>query len=296
MSFQVTEHFVQQYRANVTHLAQQKGSRLRNTVMVETNVVGKSAFIDFIGKVAARKVTERHGDSPLNPTPHSRRRVTLFDYDTGDLVDKLDKIRMLNDPTSDYAQAHAWAMGRGMDDELINAFFATVYTGEDGATQVTFPAANQVAVNDWTYGTGSGNAGLTISKLISAKTLIGEADVDPDEPWFIAVAPKQVANLLETTEATSADYNTVKALVEGKIDTFMGFKFIQTNRLLTDSNSYRRLPVWTPSGMGLAIGQDIMGRIAERSDKRFAMYVYFCMAIGAVRAEEKKVYEIKCAE
>ena len=295
MSFEITTAFVEQYKANVIMLSQQKGSRLRGLIDEET-VVGKTAFVERIGAVGARRVTARHGDSPLNPTPHSRRRVALFDYDTGDLVDDLDKVRLLSDPTSAYATAHAYAMGRGMDDEIIPAFFADSYSGEDGSTIVSFPSSNVVAVDSHAYSSGSGNAGLTISKLIEVQEMLDSQDIDPDEPRYIAFSPKQRSNLLETTEVTSADYNSVKALVEGKVDTFMGFKFILTNRLEKDSNNHRRLPVWLPSGMRLAIGKDIMGRITERSDKRFSQYVYFCMSIGATRIEEEKVFEIKCAE
>ena len=295
MSFEVTTAFVEQYKDNVTHLAQQKGSRFRGKVS-EEDVTGKTAYAEQIGSVSARRVTSRHADSPLNPTPHARRRYTVFDYDTGDLIDELDKVKMLIDPTSDYAMAHANAMGRGMDDEIIDAFFADAYSGEDGSTVSSFDSNNVVAVDSWAYGTGSGNTGLTISKLIEAKTILDENEVDEDEPRYIGVTAKQVANLLETTEATSKDYNTVQALVEGKINAFMGFNFIRSQRLLADSNSYRRLPVWLPSGMRLGIGKDIVGRITERADKRFAMYAYFCMSIGATRLEESKVAEIKCAE
>ena len=63
MSVQITTAMVEQYAGNVAHLAQQKGSRLRNAVRVET-VVGKSAFFEQIGATAARKRTSRHSDTP----------------------------------------------------------------------------------------------------------------------------------------------------------------------------------------------------------------------------------------
>ncbi|HSH41857.1 MAG TPA: phage capsid protein [Arenicellales bacterium] len=296
MSFEVDTAFVNQYRSNVMFLAQQKGSRLRGSVMVENDVTGENYFWDQIGRVAARKVTQRHGDSPLNSTPHDRRRVSLFDYDTGDLIDQLDKVKMLIDPSSAYAQAHAWAMGRGMDDEIIDAFFGTAYEGKDGSTSVSFPAAQQVAVDNHDYDSGSGNTGLTISKLLAAKEILDSADLDPDEPRYIAPTARQISDLLSTTEVSSADYNTVKALAEGRIDSYMGFQFIRTQRIGTDSNSYRRVPVWTQSGLGLAVGKDITARVTERSDKRFSMYAYFSMSIGATRLEEDKVVEIKCDE
>ncbi|MEE4109540.1 MAG: phage capsid protein [Halieaceae bacterium] len=296
MSFEITTAFVEQYGSNVEFLVQQKGSRLRDCVALETGIRGKTAYFDQIGAVAARKVTQRHGDSPLNSTPHARRRVAMHDYETGDLIDDLDRLKTLIDPTSSYAQAHAWAMGRGIDDEIINAAFGTAYAGEDGSTQISFPAGQQVAVNSWAFGTGTGDSGLTISKLIEAKVLLDSADVDPDEERYIAVTAQQLGDLLQTTEATSQDFNSVKALVEGRIDTFMGFRFKRLERLLVNGSSHRRVIAWAKSGIKLGIGQDIRAQIAPRPDKRFSQYAYFAMSIGATRMQEDKVVEIVCDE
>ena len=63
MSFEITTAFVQQYRANIQLLSQQKGSRLRSAVREESQV-GKNGFYDQIGATTARKRTERHGDTP----------------------------------------------------------------------------------------------------------------------------------------------------------------------------------------------------------------------------------------
>jgi hypothetical protein len=295
MSFQITEAFVQQYGAAMRQRAQQHGSRLRPAVTIETGV-GKTYYYDYTGVVEAQEITSRHADSPLNSTPVSRRRVDLSGVDTGDLIDTLDRVQMLADPTNGFIMAHGDAMGRKMDDRIIQAFFADAKAGEEGGTTVSFPAANQIAVNSWAYGTGAGNAGLTISKLIEAKVLLDAAEGDPDEERFIAASSKQMGNLLATTEVTSRDYNEVQALVDGRINRFMGFNFIRTERLQTDGSGYRRVAAWARSGMGLAIGADITQQIDRRADKRFSWYAYFQMFIGATRLEEEKVVEIKCAE
>lgn len=294
MSNQITTAFVQQYKAGIVALSQQKGSRFRNAVMVETGVVGKNTFMDQIGATTAVRIQNRHGDTPLINTPHRRRRITLFDYNWADLVDSTDKLKLLTDPTSAYSTNAANALGRAIDDEVINAAFATAATGEDGTTNVTWPAGNVIAVNSWAYGTGSGNAGLTISKLIEAKVFLmsGEA---ADEPLYFACSAKQIGNLLATTEATSSDYAAVKALVNGEMNTFMGFTFIRSERLLT-SSSNRRCIAFAKSGLGLAFGEDIKVRISERADKNYSTQVYCEMSIGASRLEEAKVCEVLCAE
>ena len=304
MSFTVTDAFVQQFSGNVRYLAQQKASRLRPAVL-EDNITGEAAYMEQLAPTTARKVQSRHADSPLMNTQHLRRRIVPYDYDWSDLVDRLDKVKLLIDPTSAYAINAASAMGRGFDDEIIASFFATAYTGHAGATSVTWPNGNaessptqpaglQVAVNDWSYGNGTGNAGLTISKLISASMALLAGEGDEDEEKFIMVGAKQLGNLLATTEATSADYNTVKALYDGKITQFMGCKFIHSERALTNGSGYYRIPCWRKSGIGLGVAQDIEGQIAPDPGKRFATRVYTDMAIGAARLEEVKIVELIC--
>ena len=289
MSSQVTTAFVQQYSANVQMLSQQKGSRLRDAVNIE-NVVGKNAFIDQIGKATAQLRTSRHGDTPQLDTPHARRRVSLASYEYADLIDDQDKVRMLIDPTSQYAQAAAAAMGRAMDDVIIAAALGTASTGETGSGSATLDAtANMV-------GSSSSNDGLTIAKLLEAKRKMDLNDVDPSIARYIAVGPKQIEDLLGTTQVTSSDFNTVKALAQGDINTFLGFEFIMTNRLDVDSNDIRSCFAWAEDGITLGIGKDVSARIDERSDKGYATQVYYCMDIGAVRMEESKVVKIFCDE
>ena len=288
MSSQVTTAFVQQYSSNVQLLSQQKGSLLRNAVRVESQV-GKNAFYDQVGSATAQKRLSRHADTPQIDTPHARRRVSLVDYEYADLIDDQDKVRTLIDPTSPYSQATAFAMGRAIDDEIISAAFGTAYTGETGSTSTTFPSGQQVGV-------GSPAAGLTIAKLVEAKQLLDEANVDTTLPRYVAVAPEQLADLLNITTVTSSDYNTVKALVQGEIDTFLGFKFIVSTRLSSETGTNRRVIAWAEDGLLLSIGKDITAKIDERADKGYATQVYYAMSIGATRMEEEKVVEIKCRE
>jgi hypothetical protein len=271
-------------------LSQQMGSVLRGVVDVES-VTGKSAFFDQVGKTTAVVRSSRHADTPQIDTPHSRRRVTLADYEWADLIDNADKVRLLIDPTSSYAKAAAAAMGRAMDDVIIAALGGTAYTGETGSTSVALPAAQKPY-------SSSQSDGLTITKLLEAKRLLDAADVDPSLQRYLVCGPKQIGDLLGTTQVTSSDFNTVKALAQGQVDSFLGFKFIVTNRLKLDAtNTDDRLAyAFTADAIKLAIGQDVLARIDERADKSYSTQVYYAMSIGATRMEEEKVVEIACDE
>ena len=286
MSNQITTAFVQQYSNNVQMLSQQKGSLLRSAVDVET-VVGKNAFFDQVGVASAVKRLTRHADTPRMDTPHARRRVSLVDYEYSDLIDNQDKIRTLIDPTSAYATAAAYALGRAQDDEIIAALSGTAYTGETGSTATALPSSQKI--------TEAGTDGLTIAKLRSAKEILDASSVDPSIARYIAVSPKQITDLLGTTEVTSSDFNTVKALANGEVNSFLGFNFIVSNRL-TSASSKRLCLVWAMDGCKMAIGQDLMTRIDERADKGYAHQVYVCQSLGATRMEEDKVVTIEAHE
>ena len=286
MSSQITTAFVNQFSSNVTMLSQQMGSLLRSAVDVET-INGEKAFFDQVGQAAAVQRTTRNGDTPLMETPHARRQVSLKDFEYADLIDDQDKIRMLIDPTSTYARAAAAAIGRAMDDEIISALIGSANTGKTGSTSVALPAAQKIA---------HGSAGLTIAKLVEAKQKLDEKSVDPSIRRYIAVSPKQISDLLNNTTVTSADFNTVRALSTGSINEFVGFTFIVTNRLNTDSNSDRQVIAWAQSGCKLAMGKEPTSRIEERADKSYATQVYYCSSFSATRMEEEMVVEIACSE
>jgi len=288
MSSQITTAFVEQYSANIQMLSQQMGSLLKDNVRNES-VVGKDAYFDQIGKVTAIIKTTRHSDTPQIDTPHSRRRVSLADYEFADLIDQQDKIRLLIDPTSSYAKAAAYAMGRATDDVIIAAALGSANTGVSGGTAVGFPSDNIVAID---VGAVSSSTTLNIAKLASAKNKLDAGDVDPSIKRHIIVSPKEISDLLNNTTVTSSDFNTVKALVHGEIDSFMGFKFHVSNRLVKNAAGNTQCIAFAEDGILLATGKDVTAKIDERADKSYATQVYYCQTIGATRMEEAKVISI----
>lgn len=303
MSTLITNAYVKQFSANVLMLSQQKGSRLQMCVRNETQK-GISAFYDRLGKTAAVKKTTRHSDTPLVNSDHSRRMVSMVDYEWADLIDDQDKIRILISPESLYAQAAMWALGRSKDDEIVKAAQGNSYSGEDGSTTVTVPNSQRVGATDGTVGSR-----LNVDTLRRIGAIFGNNDVDESEEKYICVSQNQITNLLSQTQVTSADYNNVKALVDGKVDTYMGFKFIRSQRLLlnpsnlsfsatdgtvgagglTADTTYQQIFAWAREGLLLATGMDIKARIDERADKSYATQVYAALSCGATRMEEEKV-------
>lgn len=300
MSVEITKAMVDQYRSNVIHLAQQKVSKLWQYVQLKDNVKGKATFFEQIGRSEMRDVSTRHADSPQMDTPHDRRKCTMVTSDWGDLIDKADDIRVLIDPASAYTMSAAMAVGRRKDKHIIDAAVGNSYAGESGSTIISLPASQKIA---------AGGTGMTIAKIKQAKRIMDEAEIE-EEGRIMIYSSKAFSDLLEDARFTSTDYNTVKALVDGQINTYLGFTWVRIEPRKGAPSS------GTPSGpnthglpynattnvttciafssmrIGLAIGGMETFRVTERPDKRFSKYVYAEMDMGAVRVEEEGVVTI----
>lgn len=288
MSAQVETHFVQQFTTGVFHLAQQMGSRLRGAVEIESSIKGDRVFFDQLDKVSASKLLGRHTDTSYTEVPHKRRMLTLNTYAIAELVNDIDKIKTLNDPTNPYAKAFANALGRAMDDEIIAAAFGDAQIGVDGLSQELWSSLTTQVI-------ASNSEGLTVPKLLQARRIFSESE-DEADGLTVVCAAKQIEDLLNTVEVTSADFNTVRALVRGELDTFLGFQFIRSERLAVNASSERRVIAFAKSALKLGIGKDITGRIEELPTKNYETQVYYKMHIGATRMRPTGVIEIACLE
>lgn len=298
MSFQVTEAMVQQYGTNFRQLYQQRQSRLAPWCQMESGIVGQSKSVERIGKAEAYDITSRHADTKYVEVPHSRRWLDLQDKGWAELIDEMDKIRMLADPTSPYSQLAVAALNRAKDDIIIAAARGNARTN---AGLIALPSSQKIAV---------GGTSLTMAKLLSTKEILDANEVDDDQSMALdgqsateqssrvmVVNAKMLTNLYGTTEIKSVDYNSVKALAQGQIDTFLGFKFVRSERLAYSSSVNTRFAVaYAKSCIGLGIGKDIVSSIDVLPGKNYSVQIYARMSIAATRLEDEGVVEIGCFE
>lgn len=294
MSINLPSHYTIQYANNIQLLLQQKGSKLRDKVMSGSHVGKQASPVDQIGSIAMQPVVSRFAPMGRVDASVDRRWVYPSDFDLPQLIDSFDKLRLLLDPSSSYVQNAVYAAGRQMDDLIIDSFFGTAKTGEAGGTSTTFPAGNQVAVNEG----AAANTGLTVAKLRKAKRLLMANQVDLEsDPLTCVVTALQHDNLLAEAQVISMDYNDRPVLADGKIQRFLGIDFVHCERLDTDGSSYRRVPVFAKSGMYLGIWDDVKTDISQRKDlQSMPWQAYVTMTAGATRLEENKIVEIKCSE
>lgn len=281
--------FRDQFRDDFIMLSQQKDARMLPLARTDPDMLmGRFGYFDRIGAVEMQQRTARHQDTGIVEVPHSRRRISTKDFELPHLLDKQDLMRLIADPKGKYMQNAIAAANRKKDALIIAAADGVSYAiDEDNeATPIALPASQIIAASA---------TGLTLVKLLAVKETLDAAEVDEDLPRLAYVSSKQVTNLLTTTEVKSADYNTVKALAEGKIDTFLGFKFTRTEKL-KKTGTDRRCVFGVPGAIGLAVGEEITVDIGPRRDKGNAQQLLVTMSMDATRIEDEKIVVCDCVE
>lgn len=272
--------YAQAYSRNIMQLAQQKYSKLLNTVYVKPNVKGKTFFQDQIGKWSMSVKGGRNVQTPNNDPALARRMGTMVDYHDNRLLDRGDELRTISDPRSAYTIAAASSLGRKIDSVIIDALLATSYSGETGTTANTI-GGTQIS------GTCSA---LSMARVTAVKKLFDDNDVEMEDRYFL-VSPGGLEDLLNVSQATSADYAAVKALIRGEIDTWLGFKWI-THTGLDFTDSTRSCIAFQKYGLCMAMADAPLVRTDERADLSYSWQVYYELNIGATRLEEERVVKV----
>jgi hypothetical protein len=265
--------YAQAYSQNIMQLAQQKYSKLLNTVYIKPNVKGKTFFQDQIGQWTMELKGGRNVATPNNDPNLARRMGIMLDYHDNRMLDRGDELKVISDPRSAYTIAAASSLGRKIDDIIIAAMTGNAYSGETGSTTVTNGNLSTITASN-----------VTLAAILAAKKKLDDKDVEMEDRYFLTST--QVMNsLLANTQATSSDYVTVKALIRGEIDTWLGFKWIMSTR--TDATNHAI--AYQKYGVCLAMADAPLVRTDERSDLSYSWQVYYELNIGATRLEEDRV-------
>jgi len=281
----ITEAFRNQYHDVLMHLVQQKSSRLTGTVMEDMSFLGEAKYYDQLGQTAVVSRTSRNQTTPIIDSSWDKRKLVATDYLHNFVVDKVDRLSMAIDPNMGLVKAQAMAFARKKDEVIYDALLGTAYSGKAGTTS---NAIDQ---------TVTASSGLTVDKILEVKQTMDLANVDDpmEDPRFMIITSYEITDLLNTTEVKSSDYNTVKALAAGQIDSFCGFKIIVlppdtvTNGIVTRASSVNYCVAYSKSALMFAMKSDLETRIDQRSDLNYSTQFWAEMIAGAVRLEEEKV-------
>jgi hypothetical protein len=183
---------------------------------------------------------------------------------------------------------------RTCDQVIIDALGGTAFTGPTGVVPTSFAASQVIPVNFVAAGTPA-NSGLTLAKVIEAKSKFGKNDVDEDEELIFVYSQAQLDDLLlNVAEVKSSDFNNVKALIDGTIDRWMGFRWRRSQRLpVNTTTDVRTCYAYAKSGIVLTdAGRQVYTDILPT--RNHALQIRSVARLGATRLEETKVVSIAC--
>jgi hypothetical protein len=292
-TYSVPEHHVSMFTGNVRARLSKMGGLLSGLVTRGSYRGEKVQVVNFIGEVEFIERDTPYADTKLTELEHTSRWISGKEYDAAVLIDRLDTLKMIYDPTSPYVESFRRAAARKFDEIIMDSFFAVAKSGKTGSVDTPYYTGNTIV---------NGGTGFTVAKLRSLRKLIKKRHVDLRSTTpLIAVNAEAIDDLLAETVVGSFDYNAVKPLVDGEVGRFMGFNFVpyedwNGKGIALGGGSVRTSPVWIPEAMHFGLWDDLIITINNRPDKNNIKQIHGTFTAGATRLEEQKVFGLEWVE
>lgn len=296
--------FNQAYARTVQSLYQSDPDQVRDSVRVEM-VEGKSLNVERLSGVNMTQITARHQDTPFTPMTFSRRRLTILDYAASELIDQLDRVKMIISPQNDITQGFVKAWHRRTARTVLAAALgnASAIDASETASNIALPASQAIA---------NGGTNMTMAKVRQARRLLMNAGV-PGQDLYAAVSAFAIEKLLSDTTVTSSDFSSLNALASGTIPpgaTWMGFKWIvipdadpddssqtaSAASILPKSGNIRSCVFYHKNALVLGIGKDFSAEVDALPTKLNSTQILVKTALGAVRVLDFGVVQVDIDE
>jgi hypothetical protein len=308
----VEAHHKLTYSDNVKMVAQQMMNPLRNAVTIvpcDGEAKNMADLIDEVDYIEGEDYSRRNPDNV--PDRNRRWLIRPTVINSGQLITKEEKFDQAMDPTSPLFRSHIKACERGVFDRILGVrkkkgqpaelaeggIFGRVSEGKTPTSTKALPAANYIA-ND--HGSTGTPAGLNLVKLRAATEAMELEDFGletDDEIWGL-ITPKQKTDLLTLAFDTGKNLNPfeVQNIRDGKPGQLLGINWLFTNRLPTDSNGNRLIPLWSKANIICGMWQDVEGIMFNDSSARNLPRILVDCYPTCGRVEDEGVRVIRCAE
>lgn len=259
------------FESEVKH-AYQGMKTLRDTVKFRGGIVGDKYDFRTMGKGLATKRTGSSSDViPMN-IDHALKVATLEDFEAPEYTDIYDAQTVNFDEVVELAETIAGAMGRRDDQSIIDALDTTTTT------------------------VGAGTQALDLATITAASKLLNKVEAPMTDRFFV-ITEGGLNDLLNDTTITSADFNTVRLLMDGEIDSFMGFKWkiIGSARLeggLPLTTTVRSGFAYHKASIGHAVGIDMKTKVDYVPHKTSWLSIGMWKA-GSVAIDVEGIIEVK---
>jgi hypothetical protein len=279
MSVSLSNAFVTLFDAEVKQ-AYQGSAKLVPAVRQRRGVEGSTVKFPKVGKGVATIRVPQTDVTPLN-VGFSSVTLTLSDFNAAEYSDIFSQAKVNFDERQELVQVVANAMGRRQDQLILDALTAS-------STSLT--VSNDI---------GGTDSNMNITKLREAKRLMDKNNVPPDGRHIIIHA-NGLANLLSETSVTSSDFNSVKALVQGELNTYLGFTFhVLGDRseggLAIDASLDRSCFAFHKDAVGYGEGIAMRTEINYIAEKT-SYLVNEVFSAGAIAIDDEGIVKITCRE
>jgi len=283
MAQSITNAFVTLFDAEVKQ-AYQAESVLLGAVRLRQGVQGNTYKFPKLGKGSATARIPQTDVTPLNVT-YSQVTATMEDYNAAEYSDIFHQAKVNFDERSELVQVVSKAIGRRMDQLIIDALDAEASPSTVANTVVTSGSATA--------------SNLNVGKLIAAKKALDANNV-PFDDRHIVIHANNLAGLLGDERAVSGDFASIKALVSGEINTFLGFNFHvigdrDEGGLAIDGSSDRKVFAFHRSALGMAVNMAQKTEINYIPEKT-SFLVNSMFSAGAISIDGEGIVEITCRE
>lgn len=279
MSVSLSNAFVTLFDAEVKQAYQGK-AMLVGAVRQRRGVEGSTVKFPKVGSGVATPRVPQTDVTPINAS-FSQVTLTLGDWNAAEYSDIFNQAKVNFDERQELVQVVAAAMGRRQDQMIIDALTAS-------STSLT--VSNDI---------GGSDTNLNVAKLREAKRLLDKNNVDPGDR-HIVIHANSLASLLSETAVTSSDFNSVKALVQGDINTFLGFTFhVMGDRteggLAIDGSNDRTVWAFHKTAVGYGEGIGMRTEINYIPEKT-SWLVNEVFSAGAIAIDAAGIVQITCRE
>jgi hypothetical protein len=278
MAISLSNAFVTLFDAEVKQ-AYQGVAQLVPAVRQRRGVEGSTVKFPKVGKGIATARVPQSDVTPMN-VGFNNVTCTLSDWNAAEYSDIFSQQKVNFDERNELVKVVANAIGRRQDQLILDAL------------------AGSSTANVVDEDVGGTDTGLNVAKLREAKKYLDKNNVPMDNRHIIIHA-NSLASLLGETAVTSTDFNTVRALVAGEVNTFLGFTFHtigdRAEGGLPVATSERKLWAFHRDAIGYAEG------IAPRTEinyvpEKTSWLVNALFSAGAVAIDAEGVVEIQTTD
>ncbi|QDP45857.1 MAG: hypothetical protein Unbinned4026contig1001_5 [Prokaryotic dsDNA virus sp.] len=280
MSTQLTDNAVAQFDSIVKHAYAEMG-KIRQAVRVKSGVIGSTHRFPKMGKGQATQRVPQTDVVPMN-IAHTSATATITDWIAAEYTDVFNQQKVNYDEKKLLAHVIAGGITRREDQLIIDALDAS---------------STSLTVAD----TIGGNDGMNVTKLRRASRLLTQGGVPMTDRYFVhsSIALEQ---MLGVTPATSMDFNSVRALVNGEMNSYVGFEFICIEDrdegglpLATNNRTCFAFHGGAMGSIGLAVGIDFRTEVNYIPEKTSYLAAGL-FAAGSIAIDDNGIVDVDVDE